>query len=112
MRVLIVDDQEVSREVVREMLEMWGHEVVGASADGVGALEAARSMSPDVVLVDSRLGDERGTDVVRLLRTAHPDLPVVLMSMSNAPTDLQGSGASGFVTKERLLSVDLSSLIG
>jgi two-component system invasion response regulator UvrY len=113
MRVLVVDDQAVSRDLVRQMLEMRGHEVVGATADGAGALASVRSVEVDVVLVDQGLGVERGFDVVRLLRAEKPGLPVVLMSMDAAPPAeyIQASGASGFITKERLLRVDLGSLL-
>jgi DNA-binding NarL/FixJ family response regulator len=113
VRVVVVDDSPISAEAVVEMVEMHGHEVVGFSADGAGALAVVRSSSPDVVLVDYRLGDEKGTDVVKALRAENPDLLAVVMSMGSVPGfDLRSSGATCFVQKEELLTVDLESLIG
>ena len=113
MRVLIVDDHEVSREAVRYLLsEVQGHEVVGDVGDGAAALQAAASAAPDMAIVDAKLGDESGFDVVRALLEQRPDLPVLVMSMMDVSgDDVRSSGARGAVAKDELLDVDLASFV-
>jgi len=113
MRILVVDDQRVALDAVREALEWRGHVVVGEASDATVAIEMAARVSPDVVLVDVWLGEESGFDLVRALRVALPELPTVLMSMDPVPVeDVEASGARASVAKVDLLSVDLSSLVG
>ena len=60
---LIVDDHARFRALVSVLLQEEGHEVVGQLADGRGAVEAARSLAPDVVLLDVHLPDVSGFEV-------------------------------------------------
>ena len=113
MRVLVVDDQQVALDAVREALEWRGHVVVGEALDATAAIEMAVRVSPNVVLVDVFLGAESGFDLVCALRAALPELPTVLMSMDPVRLeDVEACGARAFVAKVDLLSVDLASLVG
>ena len=112
MRVLVVDDQQVTRDAVRDALELRGHEVVAEAVDQASAVAAATQLALDVGLVDVRLGAGSGFEVVRALQAAAPDLPVLLMSMDHVSMDeVHASGARGYVAKLDLLTVDLRSLI-
>src|SRR5690242_9262544 len=62
--VLIVDDDYESREALREMLRMWGHEV-DVAADGCEAVRLALERRPEVVLLDLGLPDLNGQEVAR-----------------------------------------------
>jgi DNA-binding NarL/FixJ family response regulator len=101
--VLIVDDHEAFRAAARRMLESDGFDVVGEAADGASAIELARDLEPDLVLLDVVLPDLSGFDVAAELS----DCPskVVLVS-SRERTDfgprLRESPAVGFVSKDRL----------
>ncbi len=66
-RVLIVDDHDGFRATARRTLETGGFEVVGEAADGEAALEAARELRPDVVLLDVQLPGIDGFEVSRKL---------------------------------------------
>jgi DNA-binding NarL/FixJ family response regulator len=98
-RVLIVDDHAGFRASARRMLECDGFEVVGEAADGAEAVEAARELLPDVVLVDVGLPDCDGRDLADELGTnAH--VAVVLISSRD---DVESGGeALGFIPKDRL----------
>jgi len=66
--LLIVDDHPGFRSLARRLLEAGGFEVVGEAADGHAAIAAARTLRPDVVLLDIQLPDIDGFEVTALLR--------------------------------------------
>ncbi len=78
-RILVVDDEATMRLVLRETLEEEGHEVVEAATAGE-ALEAAVAEEPDLVVLDIRLPDESGLDVLDRLKASDPDRPVVMIT--------------------------------
>jgi DNA-binding NarL/FixJ family response regulator len=114
MRFLIVDDRAESREVIRELLEMRGHEVVGEAGDAPGALAVAERCRPEAVLLDVRLGGQSGFDVARSLTAARPELAILMISVDPdmSPALVDACGARGFVPKQRLHTVDLKALLG
>ena len=67
MRVLIVDDSPVTRELVRDILETSGHEIIEA-ADGISALQQIEDKRPQVVLLDIEIPGLDGYAVVRRIR--------------------------------------------
>jgi DNA-binding NtrC family response regulator len=77
--ILVVDDEPLQRWAVREQLQSWGYEVSEAeSADA--ALAAYRAATPDLVLLDLRLGAESGLDVLRNLREIDPAAAVIMVT--------------------------------
>jgi DNA-binding NarL/FixJ family response regulator len=76
MRALIVDDSAAFRDAATMMLAHGGITVVGTATDGAGAVDASRSLQPDVALVDVDLGADNGFDVAEQLT----DVPVILIS--------------------------------
>jgi CheY-like chemotaxis protein len=82
-QILIVDDDEDTRLVLQDLLEMNGY-AVRTSPDASRALEAARSSPPDLMLIDYFLPDADGTRVVEQLRAAGlGGIPVVLTTGSH-----------------------------
>lgn len=111
MHILVVDDSEVGRAAIRELLSSDGH-VVAEARDAATALDLAGSLSLDLVLVDVVLGVDSGVRVARTLADAHGTTPILLMSVDPAPdSDVAAAGARGFVLKERLAAVDLAELV-
>lgn len=101
-RILIVDDDPHIRETVRLALAGAGHHVEGA-ADGRQALEMFGSGAGwDLVLLDQRLPDMSGLDVLRNLHPAAPSVPVILLTAVES-VELSGAalgtGARGYLTK-------------
>jgi DNA-binding NarL/FixJ family response regulator len=113
--VLIVDDHGSFRAVARALLERDGFTVVGEAADASSGLVAARTLRPDVVLLDIQLPDASGFDVCEVL-LADADPPDVIL-VSGRPASsyrrrLARSGATGFIPKIDLVPGALSSLVG
>jgi DNA-binding NarL/FixJ family response regulator len=104
IRVLIADDQRVVREGLSMVLGlMKGVEVVGAAADGAEAVTLARSLRPDVVLMDLRMPRCDGVEATRRLRTEAPEVKVVVLttySDDRTVLDALRAGARGYLTKD------------
>ncbi|GAB2688942.1 response regulator transcription factor [Kitasatospora kifunensis] len=102
--LLIADDDEVTRSGLRMLLAAQpGIAVVGEAADGVEAVEAARHLRPDVVLMDVRMPRRNGIEATRqlLAESAEPPKVVVITTFENDDyvTAALSAGASGFVLK-------------
>jgi two-component system response regulator EvgA len=113
--VLIVDDHPSFRLSARRMLEADGYTVVGEAEDGATALEAARELDPDLVLLDVQLPDLDGFEVAERLRAAGGRSEIVLTSTrerSDFGEEVADSPARGFVTKGELSAEAIASLIG
>jgi DNA-binding NarL/FixJ family response regulator len=103
--VLIVDDHAGFRAHARRLLECEGYRVVGEAADCVSALEAARELEPELVLVDVHLPDADGFALTaRLEALAHPPTVVLTSTREGAELEPRVSecSACGFVPKAEL----------
>jgi DNA-binding NarL/FixJ family response regulator len=85
-RVLVVDDHDMLREALVELLDQAGFDVAGEAADGADAVALAKQLAPDVVLMDLRMPVMGGLDATRLIRDACPDTQVVLLTAFDSPT--------------------------
>jgi DNA-binding NarL/FixJ family response regulator len=105
VRVLIVDDQALVRAGFRMILESEPDvEIVGEAGDGAEALEAARALSPDVILMDIRMPNLDGLEATRRLLETPGDVPRVLMlttfDLDEYVYEALRAGASGFMLKD------------
>ncbi len=80
--ILIVDDSETCRKVTRLFLEsQLGLEVCGEAVDGVDAIEKAKALQPDLVVLDLAMPRMNGVEAVSELRAMMPRVPIVLFTM-------------------------------
>ena len=112
--VLIVDDHPSFRVTARALLEAEGFEIVGEAEDGAGAIEAARRLRPEVVLLDVQLPDFDGFEVAaRLL--SNGAAPAVVLTSSRDVSEfgalVERSGARGFIPKAELSGAGLAALL-
>lgn len=101
-RVLIADDHEVVRSGLNHLLTGSDVEVVGEAATGEEAVSLARELSPDVVLLDIRMGESDGLAALERLHSELPELPVVMLSTYDNPTYMARAlalGASDYLLK-------------
>lgn len=110
-KLLIIDDDPTTCQLLALQLEMEGYQCVTLS-DPVQALEVIREESPMLVLVDYHLGTHDGLDLLRTIRghAACRDLPVVVMSALDHQQESKAAGASGFVLKPFSLPVLVTTL--
>ncbi len=94
MRILIADDEAPIRRTLREILERAGHQVVGDVTDGALAVALARSLRPDVAVLDDRMPQLDGLDAARRM-TAERPTPVVLLSERADPDLIAASAEAG-----------------
>ena len=112
--VLIVDDHPTFRATARALLEAEGFEIVGEAEDGRAAIEAARRLRPEVVLLDVQLPDIDGFEVAASL-TSNGNSPAVVLISSRDAADfgelIALSGARGFLAKAELSGAALTALL-
>ena len=96
-RIVIVEDSQDSREMLRYLLEHAGHEVYEA-VDGPSAVESILRIAPDVALVDLGLPGFDGCEVARRVRAAESGRAVQLVAMTGygQPEDVRRAKAAGF----------------
>ena len=101
-RVLIVDDDRMSRTILRTLLLDEGYEIVGEAANGKRGIELALELKPDVICLDNVMPEMSGLDVLRQIRPQLPQTVVLMVTGSANRETVQGAlqgGADGFVVK-------------
>lgn len=111
IRVMLVDDQTLVRQGVRSLLELAdGIEVVAEASDGAEAIEKVPEIAPDVLLLDMRMPEKSGLDVLKALGQANTLPPtIILTTFDDDELVLAGihAGARGYLLKD----VNLEELV-
>ncbi len=104
VRVLVVDDHEIVREGLVMMLRQQPNfEVVGEAADGAEAVNLARQLEPDVVIMDASMPRVNGIEATRQIKQSHPQIEIIGLSlhqqedMANA---MREAGARAYLQKD------------
>ncbi|WP_457667979.1 response regulator [Thiolapillus sp.] len=103
MRILLIDDHALFRIGLRELLERRGLEVVDAVGDCEAGINLVVEKQPDVVLLDMRMPQMSGLDVLQVLRDKGQQMPIVILTTSRVETDVIASlqcGAQGYLLKD------------
>ncbi|AYK15213.1 MAG: response regulator [Methanosarcina flavescens] len=101
-RVMIVDDAEFMRMIIRDILLMHGHEVVAEVGDGEEAIQTYLEVKPDIVLMDIIMPDMDGKEALQKLLTVDPEAKIVMCSSLGQQaliTESMKIGAMGFIVK-------------
>src|SRR5512133_33024 len=102
MRILLVDDHALFRESLQNLLTLHDYQVVGTAGDGLEALEIARRLHPDLILMDIEMPGCDGLTATRLIKAEMPDIKIVMLTVAQQDDDLFESlkcGASGYLLK-------------
>jgi len=104
IRVFLVDDHEIVRRGIAELIDRERDlEVVGEAAAARGTLARIAATRPDVAVLDVKLPDGSGIDLCRAIRSAHPDLPCLMLTAYDDDEASQSAvlaGAAGYVLKD------------
>ncbi len=103
IKVLLVDDEAETRENIRKLLQFENDlEVIGAANSGRQAVELARTLKPDVVLMDINMEDMDGITATELIRQSNPAIQIVILSVQGDPNYMRRAmlaGARDFLSK-------------
>lgn len=100
--ILIVDDTKVSREILRNLLESEGHEIVGEAVNGAEAVAKYMELWPDIVTMDITMPVLDGIGALKQIKEADCDARVVMLSAAGQNSKIAEClmlGASDFLTK-------------
>lgn len=101
-RILLVDDHPLTRDALAALLTQQGFEVVGDASTGEEAIAAARTLRPDLVLLDLTMPGMDGLTALPRIREEAPDAEVVVLTASDAEENLLAAirrGAAGYLLK-------------
>jgi DNA-binding NarL/FixJ family response regulator len=103
IRVLLVDDHQIVRESLEKLLQEQPQiEVIGGAGDGQSAVELARQLKPDVVIMDLGLPQVSGFEATRQIVSEHPGIRVIGLSAHESEefaAEMRKAGAADYLTK-------------
>jgi DNA-binding NarL/FixJ family response regulator len=101
-RILVIDDGDSVRDVIGIFLEHAGFEVCGEAADGVEAIEQAKKLKPDLIVLDLKMPRMNGAEAASVLSTTLPGVPIVLLTLYQnvvGPTLASALGVTAIIDK-------------
>lgn len=111
MKLMLVDDHPLFIEGLQYLLGTYGIEVSGVANNGSKALELARTLKPDIILMDVKMPYCSGIEALKLIKAEMPEIKIVMLTTSEEDDDLFDAvrcGASGYLLK----STNAKELVG
>lgn len=103
IRILIAEDQQLVRQGLAALLRAEDVEIVGEAEDGVAAIEMARTLKPDIVLMDLSMPTLDGVEATRRLKRVMPQVRVLILTIANCErrvAEALAAGADGYALKK------------
>ena len=103
LRILLVDDHDLFRTGLRNLLEEQGVNVVGEAGTGADAIRAVREQAPDVVVMDLNMPGMTGVEATRHIASVSPLTRVLVLTISDQDSDVMDAimaGACGYLLKD------------
>lgn len=100
--VVIVDDNDMMRTILRGILRGEEYDVVGEARNGAQAVEVVERMKPDIVCMDVLMPEKNGLEAMAEIKMSRPETEFVMITGSADPETVQDAimnGASGFIVK-------------
>lgn len=102
LSIIIVDDNDMMRSILRGMLRGEEYDVVGEARNGVAAVDLVERLKPDIACMDVMMPEKNGIEALCEIKAAHPETEVIMVTSNSDPETVQESiqnGASGFIIK-------------
>lgn len=103
IRILIAEDQQLVRQGLTALLKAEDVEIVGEAEDGSGAVEMARALKPDIVLMDLSMPVLDGVEATRRIKRIAPQIRVLILTIANCErrvAEALAAGADGYALKK------------
>lgn len=100
--ILIVDDNDMTRETLRVILRHDTYNVVGEATDGSMAVDAATRLNPDIILLDVVMPKVSGLEALRSIRMVQPNVMILMVTANkdqDTVTEAVQAGISGYIIK-------------
>ncbi len=100
--VVIAEDNDMMRAILRSMLRGEYYNVVGEATNGQAAIDLVRTLKPDLVCMDVVMPEKNGIEALIEIKAANPGTEVIMVTGNSDPETVQESiqnGASGFIIK-------------
>ncbi len=101
-RVLIVDDEPMMCELLKELLSDADFQVIAQASNGRSAIEKAESLKPDVICLDINMPEVDGLDALASIKTTNKDIIVIMVTANSSSSNVQQAirtGADGYILK-------------
>jgi two-component system chemotaxis response regulator CheY len=102
LKILIVDDALFMRTLLRETLEVFGHQIIGEAENGTDAIRQFDKLKPDLVFLDVVMPELSGLDALKDIIAKHPKAKIIMLSAVNQKQEIQKAmslGATEFIIK-------------
>ncbi len=114
-RILIVDNDDPFRQVLKRTLRAFlPTTAIDEAAGGIEALQKVDNLSPDLIFMDIRLPGENGLKLTKRIKTAHPNIAILILSSYDKPEYREAAsrfGADRFLVKTSLNPIELEALV-
>ena len=100
--IVIADDNDMMRSILRGMLRGEEYDVIGEARNGLAAVEIAERLKPDIIGMDVMMPDKNGIEALVEIKRANPEIEIIMVTGNSDPETVQESiqnGACGFIIK-------------
>ena len=101
-KIMIADDSDAIRLVLKDILQIGDHEIIGEAIDGLEAISLFKSLNPDVLLLDLAMPKKDGLTVLHEIMPENPNANVILITASDDQkviSSCMAAGAKSYISK-------------
>jgi two-component system, chemotaxis family, chemotaxis protein CheY len=112
-RVLVVDDAEYARDILKKILISGGYEIAGEAGDGEAAVREFSRTNPDIIIVDMIMPKMNGIETIRAIKKINPNAKILVISADGQMAHIEEAvkaGALSYINKPYQWSVVLNEL--